>query len=100
VNPEVKGVFAFNDLMALGASDAARLRKLGHICIVGFDASEYGLKAIREGRIEGTITQDPFNMGKIGVESAERLIKGESVPQKIFTRTELVTREKMELPFQ
>jgi ribose transport system substrate-binding protein len=99
-HPGVKGVFAFNDLMALGASDAARLCKLDHIFIVGFDASEYGMKAIKEGRIEATITQDPFNMGKIGVESSLRLIKGENVPPTIYTRTELVTREKMELPFQ
>jgi ribose transport system substrate-binding protein len=100
-NPQVSGVFAFNDLMALGAADAARLCAMKHhVFIVGFDASEYGLKAIKEGRIDATVTQDPSNMGKIGVESATRLMKGENVPHEIFTSTELVTKEKLELPFQ
>ena len=94
------GVFAFNDLMALGVQDAAHLSHLDTMSIVGFDASEYGISAVKEGRIAATVTQSPYDMGKIGVEQATALASGEKVPPSIFTRTELVTKEQLEHPFR
>jgi len=99
-HPEINGVFAFNDLMALGVSDAMAVNKIKNLVIVGFDATEEGIKAVKEGRIDATVTQSPYTIGKSGVESALKLMNGEKVEQRIYTNTELVTREKLQLPFQ
>lgn len=97
---DIKGVFALNDMMAIGISDALESLKLKRMCIVGFDATEVGTKAILDHRIDATITQYPYDIGKIGVESVLKLKKGESLSPLIFTRTELVTRERLLMPFE
>jgi len=99
-NPRINGVFTTSDLMSVGARDAANHFEGREFFIVGYDATEYGLKAVRDGLIDATITQEPFNMGKIGVETALKLIRGEKVPHEIFTKTELISREKLAQPFQ
>lgn len=99
-HPEINGVFAFNDLMALGVSDAMAVNKIKNLVIVGYDATEEGIKAVKEGRIDATITQSPYTIGKSGVESALKLLNGVKVEQRIYTNTELVNREKLQLPFQ
>jgi len=92
-------VFACADVMALGASDAAQFTGMNNMIIVGFDGTQQGITAIREGRINGTVTQSPYEIGKLGVENALRLIKGEKVPSRIYTTTELISRESLKLPF-
>ncbi len=99
-HPEINGVFAFNDRMALGVSDAKTVSKIKSLVIVGFDATEEGIKAVKEGRIDATVTQSPYTIGKSGVESALKLMNGEKVEQRMYTNTELVNREKLQLPFQ
>jgi len=99
-DPAVNGVFTTSDIMSVGARDAANLFKGREFFIVGYDATEYGIKAVREEILDATITQEPYKMGKIGVETALRLIRGEAVPREILTKTELITKEKLELPFQ
>ena len=53
-HPEIDTLFACNDMMALGATEAIRAAgKAGSIRIVGFDAVEDARKAIREGTMAG-----------------------------------------------
>ncbi len=96
---DIEAVFASNDLMAIGASDAAQFTGMDKLVIVGFDGTQQGITAIREGRINGTVTQSPYEIGKYGVENALRLVKGEKVPPLIYTTTELINRENLKLPF-
>ncbi|MDQ7821848.1 MAG: sugar ABC transporter substrate-binding protein [Candidatus Eremiobacteraeota bacterium] len=99
-HPDIKGAFALNDLMALGVSDAAKVVLKQKILIAGFDASEEGLKAVKERQINATVTQSPYEMGALGVENLLKALRGEQVPPRIMTKTELVTGEKFKLPFQ
>ena len=93
-NPDIRGVFAFNDMMALGVADAAALAKIRRPFIVGFNGSLQGINAIQEGRIDATVDQNPREIGALAVENALRLMKGEQVPAQVFTRTEIIVREK------
>jgi ribose transport system substrate-binding protein len=43
--------------------------------------------------MSATVAQNPYNMGAFGVESAIKLIKGETLPEVIDTGTILVTAE-------
>jgi len=91
--PAVKGVFAANDLMALGAAEAVKARgKTGQILIVGFDAIPEAAKAILSGELAASVAQNPSNMGKFGVENAIKALQGQSIPKRIDTGTTLVSK--------
>jgi ribose transport system substrate-binding protein len=93
-NPDLKGVFASNDNMALGATEAIKSAKLtGKILVVGFDANPDAATAILAGEMNATIAQSPANIGKFGVESLLKLIQGETLDPVIDTGTELVTKD-------
>lgn len=68
-------VFAENDRMALGAAQAILEEgKTGQIMLIGFDAEPSALQAIEEGLLQGTIGQNAFEMGELGVETAYKLL--------------------------
>lgn len=73
-------VFAENDRMALGAARAIdEAGKKGEIMVIGFDAEPAAITAIKEGSMQGTIAQQPYQMGELGVELADKLINGEKI---------------------
>ena len=91
-HPDLRGVFATNDQMALGAVEALDARGLrGKVLVVGFDATAEAVKAIGEGRMSASVAQRPFEMGRKSVEAALALLEGKPVEPRIDTGTELVT---------
>lgn len=89
--PELDGIFASNDNMALGAVEAVKQAGLlDAITIVGFDANPNAADAVLAGELEATIAQAPYNMGKFGVESLVKLINGEMLDPVVDTGTVLV----------
>ena len=96
-HPDVKGVFATNDQMALGAMEALDARGLrGKIAIVGFDATKEAVQATVDGKLAGSVAQNPRAMGQKGVEAALAALDGRPVDKRIDTGTELVTKENAE----
>jgi ribose transport system substrate-binding protein len=96
-HPEVKGVFATNDQMALGAMEALDARGLrGKVAIVGFDATKEAVQATVDGKLAGSVAQNPRAMGQKGVEAALAALDGHPVDKRIDTGTELVTKENAE----
>jgi ribose transport system substrate-binding protein len=91
-HPGIKGVFATNDQMALGAMEALEARSLrGKIKIIGFDATKEAVQATVDGRLAGSVAQNPRMMGQRGVEAALAALEGKPVEKRIDTGTELVT---------
>ncbi len=90
--PELDAVFACNDMMALGAVEAiAAAGKTGAILVFGFDAVDDARKAIASGAMAASVAQFPSEMGRRAVETAARILAGESVPEDQRVRIELVT---------
>ena len=87
---DLQGVFAQNDEMALGASEAASSKGKDFI-IVGFDGTEDGLKAIKDGKMSATIAQKPEEMGKLALQAAYDHFAGKKVDEKIDSPLDLVT---------
>ena len=87
--PDLKGVFAHNDEMALGAVEAIGNRD---IVVVGFDATDDALAAIQQGRMAATVAQKPDLMGATAVETAISLVNGETVEKEITVEVELITK--------
>jgi ribose transport system substrate-binding protein len=93
-HPDIDSVFACSDLMALGAIEAiAAAGKTGKIKVIGFDALDDAKTAIAAGTMEASVAQFPSEMGRAAVESAVKVIRGESVPADIKVKLELVTRQ-------
>jgi ribose transport system substrate-binding protein len=95
-HPNVTALFACNDLMALGAVEAiAAVKKTGKIVVVGFDALADAQEAIRKNSMAASVIQHPKEMGRIAVESAYKVLKGESIPENIPVSIGLVTKETL-----
>ena len=91
-NGDIKAVFAANDEMALGAAEA--IAGAGKdVLVVGFDATDDAIAAIKEGRMAATIAQQPALIGSTAVENALKLISGESIPKEIPVEVTLITKD-------
>ena len=100
-HPDLKGVFAFNDAMAIGVSDAFQITGGERKCvIVGFDGTDEGRRAIKEGRIEASLTNNPSQMGKFAVKYALMAIKKEKVPSITLLKNDIITKDSLLLPFE
>ena len=92
-HPTIDTVFACNDMMALGAVEAiAAAGKTGKIKVVGFDAVDDARKAIEAGTMVASVAQFPGEMGRMAVESAAKVIKGQPVEADQRVRIELVKK--------
>ena len=91
-NPDIKGVFATNDEMAMGAYQATKAANRTDIVVVGLDGSPDALKSILEGGVGATAAQQPYEMGYQGVEAIAKTINGETVDKSIDTGTILVDK--------
>jgi ribose transport system substrate-binding protein len=90
---DINALFACSDLMALGAIEAiAAAGRSGSIRVVGFDALEDARKMIEAGRMEASVAQSPRDMGRLAVESAARLLRGDAVPAEQKVPIALVTK--------
>jgi ribose transport system substrate-binding protein len=78
------GLFAYNPPQILAAVQEAG--KLGEIKIVGFDEQEATLVGIRDGHIQGTVSQQPFEYGYQSIRILLALAKGDNsvIPENKF----------------
>ena len=92
-HPSIDAVFACNDMMALGAIEAiAAAGKAGKIKVIGFDAVDDARKAIETGTMVASVAQFPGEMGRMAVEGAAKLLKGEKVEAEQSVRIELIKK--------
>ncbi|HEY8374504.1 MAG TPA: substrate-binding domain-containing protein [Pseudonocardiaceae bacterium] len=94
-HPNVKGVFAENDEMALGAIKALGDRAGQDVVVVGFDGTPDGLAAIEAGQLAASIAQQPREIGRQAVEQAVRAARGEQTQQTIQVPVKVVTKENV-----
>ncbi|MFQ1023642.1 ribose ABC transporter substrate-binding protein RbsB [Avibacterium paragallinarum] len=89
--PNVQAVFAQNDEMALGAIRAVQAANKS-VLIVGFDGTDDGVKAVKSGKLAATIAQQPALIGALGVQTADKVIKGEAVEAQIPVPLKVVSQ--------
>ena len=95
-HPDIDSVFACSDLMALGAIEAlAAAGKAGKVRVVGFDALDDAKKAIAAGTMAASVAQFPSEMGRVAVESAVKIIRGETPEPDVKVKLELVTKDNV-----
>ena len=92
-HPDVQAVFAQNDEMALGALRALQTAGKSDVMVVGFDGTPDGEKAVNDGKLAATIAQLPDQIGAKGVETADKVLKGEKVQAKYPVDLKLVIKQ-------
>jgi ribose transport system substrate-binding protein len=90
-HPQIDGVIAANDAMALGALDV--MRDAGRMAtVVGANGILEAVKQIDAGALLASVDFNTFKMACIAVEAALRSRAGERVPQKITLAADLIDR--------
>lgn len=91
-NSDAQAIFAQNDEMALGAVQALA-GKNKKVLVVGFDGTPDGKKAVQDGQMAATVAQQPEEIGRLGVETAKKLVDKQPVEKSIAVPLKLLTKE-------
>lgn len=91
-HPNIKGVFAQNDEMALGALKAIQQAGKKNIAIVGIDGEQEAVNDVNQGLLYADIAQQPAQEGALGVQNAVALLNGKQVPATISSPLQLVEK--------
>ena len=95
-DPNIAGIFAVNDLMALGVADAVQAaRRQDEIEVVGLDGIRQALAAVKRGSMSATVAQYPYTIGQLGIEACLAAVRGEQVPAKIDAPVQVVTSKNV-----
>ena len=89
--PEIDAVFAHNDEMALGALVAIQASGRD-IKVVGFDAVDDAVKSVEEGGMLATVAQEPKSIGSMGIEMADKSLRGETIESSIPVDLRLIKK--------
>ncbi|MBE1537292.1 ABC transporter permease/substrate-binding protein [Actinomadura algeriensis] len=92
-HPDIDGVFAENDEMALGAIKALGDRAGDEVKVVGFDGTPAGIEAVQNGTMNASVAQQPRLLGKMAVDSALKAAGGEDLPADAPVPVKIATRE-------
>ncbi|HWK63512.1 MAG TPA: substrate-binding domain-containing protein [Rhizobiaceae bacterium] len=96
-NPDLVAIFAANDGMALGAVEAVYAAGKGEqVTIIGVDGNTDAVKSIKEGRLNASVAQLPYLVGKQAVENVKKALAGETVPADIAVPTLVLTKEVLD----
>lgn len=93
-NPDLKGIFAANDGMALGAVESVfAAGKGGDVVIIGVDGNSDAVKSIKDGRLTASVAQLPYLVGMEAVENAKKVADGGTVDKQINVQTLVLTKD-------
>lgn len=67
----------------------------GKIKVVGYDAAEPEVEYINQGVLTGTVVQNPYNIGYLGVKNVADMADGKSISKIIDTGTTFVTADNI-----
>lgn len=95
-HPDVQGIMAANDSMALGVSKALDAAgKSGKVAVVGFDNIPAVQKLVKEGKVLATIDQFGPDMAANCIKTGFKMKKGEKLKGWIKTPVKLVTAKDL-----
>jgi ribose transport system substrate-binding protein len=95
-NPQIDGLYAANDEMLLGALEAIEAAgRLDEITMIGCDAIDDTLEAIKAGKVEATIAEPPFFLGKAILNTAFDYLNGKQVEASVILDNSLVTTDNV-----
>ena len=90
--PQIDGVLAANDAMALGAVEAFKAAKKTMPLIVGINASKEAVELIKAGDMLASGDYNGLIEGCLGAEIAIRAMRKQPVPKEVMAKTAVVDK--------
>ncbi|MER6529902.1 substrate-binding domain-containing protein [Streptomyces sp. NPDC001508] len=94
-HPDVQGVIAANDEMALGAIKALGGKAGRSVSVVGFDGTPDGLTAVKDGTLYASVAQQPTQLGKIAVDNALKALQGKKIDKTVKVPVKVITEQNV-----
>ena len=95
-HPDLKAIFACNDVMALAVSKALIDAKAkSKILVYGIDGTEEAKKAILEKRMDGTVTYPQSVYAKAALLMMMTLSQGMKLPATVFCPLDIITSDNI-----
>ena len=96
--PEINILIGLNEPLGVGVAEASEELKLkDRVRVISFDSNIRCIELLRHGDVSALIVQNPYAMGYLGVETAWKILEGQSFrpDQLIDTATSIITQENM-----
>jgi ribose transport system substrate-binding protein len=95
-NPDLVGVYANNDGMALGVVEAVRNgSSLDKVAVVGTDGIREAKKSVGAKEMAATVAEFPFEEGQLGVQVALRLLGCQEIPTWVVSPQAVITSDNV-----
>ncbi|NPV56393.1 MAG: substrate-binding domain-containing protein [Anaerolineae bacterium] len=95
-NPDIRGFYCANDVMALAVVEAAiAAGKKDQIIVVGTDFIEDAKVSIQEGLLDGSVAFSPYVWGELSIQMGVMKAQGKEVPSEIPIVQVLVSIENV-----
>lgn len=96
-NPDLTAIFGANEPTAVGMARAVKERGYaGKLVAVGFDGNKDLQNFVRDGTLEGIVVQSSYQMGYKGIDTINKILKGEKVDKFIDTGVVFVTKDNID----
>lgn len=95
-NPDLAGIICTDLMTTEMVIDYAKELEEKNFAIAGFDNSEKIVKAVEEGVLIGTMSQDPYGMGYATVTTAARAIAGQAKAGSIHSAHQWIDAENLQ----
>ncbi|VEB27146.1 monosaccharide-transporting ATPase [Actinobacillus lignieresii] len=84
-NPNIQGIFAANDNMAIGAVTAVENAGLaGKVLVTGYDGIPLAIEYVKQGKMQNTIDQLPKKQVAVAIEYAIKKINKQEIPEVYY----------------
>ena len=95
-NSDLKLIYTTNLAGTMGACQAIEeLGKANDVTLIGFDCFDGADAYIESGVLDAVVTQNPYNMGYLGVRYARKILRGEAVAREVDTGATLSTADNL-----
>lgn len=92
-NPSLGGIFSTSAVMGLGVMEECKAEFLSYnINIVAVDTQDDALSAVKNGMLQGLVTQDGYEAGYKAVETVVSSLSGGDTPDNVYIDAQLLTR--------
>ncbi len=95
-HPDLAGIYANNDGMALGVFEAVKnAGKQKQVAVVGTDGIREAKRSVGAGEMRATVAEFPYDEGVLGVQMALRLLACQAIPPWVVSPQAVITADNV-----
>lgn len=95
-NPDIKGIFACNDVMALAAEECLKKEGKDDVLVYGVDYTDSAKESIKKGEMTGTMSYSSAIYTKAALMMGMKLAQGGSFEEPVYLPLTLITKDNVD----